>query len=134
MEEIDLVSKDTVKELIQQKFESALPKCQDDDDPFIKGEFDVIKELLEKFPSTVEGKKKIDRVLDICGPTPKGTGMQNLRECVIETNENMMLHPKISKSLGIRLYGTVLLSDLLCNLLSRRRSRRVQSLLQLVDG
>eukprot|EP00090_Calanus_glacialis_P007964 TRINITY_DN16343_c0_g1_i1.p1 TRINITY_DN16343_c0_g1~~TRINITY_DN16343_c0_g1_i1.p1 ORF type:complete len:528 (-),score=123.39 TRINITY_DN16343_c0_g1_i1:295-1878(-) len=85
MEEIDLVSKDTVKELIQQKFESALPKCQDDDDPFIKGEFDVIKELLEKFPSTVEGKKKIDRVLDICGPTPKGTGLQNLRECVIET-------------------------------------------------
>jgi len=85
MEEIDLVSKDTVKDLIHQKFESALPKCQDDDDPFIKGEFDVIKELLEKFPATVEGKKKIDRVLDICGPTPKGTGLQNLRECVIET-------------------------------------------------
>jgi len=85
MEEIDLVSKDTVKDLIQQKFESPLPKCQDDDDPFIKGEFDVIKELLEKFPATIEGKKKIDRVLDICGPTPKGTGLQNLRECVIET-------------------------------------------------
>jgi len=85
MEEIDLVSKDTVKDLIHQKFESALPKCQDDDDPFIKGEFDVIKELLEKFPATVEGKKKIDRVIDICGPTPKGTGMQNLRESVIET-------------------------------------------------
>jgi len=85
MEEIDLVSKDTVKDLIHQKFESALPKCQDDDDPFVKGEFDVIKELLEKFPATIEGKKKIDRVLDICGPTPKGTGLQNLRECVIET-------------------------------------------------
>ena len=85
MEEIDLVSKATVDDLIHQKFESALPKCQDDDDPFIKGEFDVIKELLEKIPATLEGKRKIDRVIDICGTTPKGTGIQNLRECIIET-------------------------------------------------
>jgi len=85
MEEIDLVSKATVDDLIHQKFESELPKCQDDDDPFIKGEFDVIKELLEKVPLTVEGKRKIDRVIDICGPHPKGTGIQNLRECIIET-------------------------------------------------
>jgi len=85
MEEIDLVSKGTVDDLIGQKFESPLPRCPDDDDPFIKGEFDVIKELLEKVPSTVQGKKKIDRVIDICGPQPKGTGLQNLRECIIET-------------------------------------------------
>merc|ERR1712088_807735 len=80
MEDIDLVSKSTVDDLIHQKFESPLPKCQDDDDPFIKGEVDVIKELLEKVPATVEGKKKIDRVIDICGTFPKGTGIQNLRE------------------------------------------------------
>ena len=85
MESIDLVAKGTVDDLIFQKFESPLPKSQDDDDPFIKGEFDVIKELLEKLPATVEGKKKIDRVIDICGPLPKGTGAQNLRECIIET-------------------------------------------------
>jgi len=85
MEKIDLVSKNTVADLIHQKFECTLPHTPDDDDPFIKGEFDVIKELLEACPATVEGKKKIDRVLDICGPTPKGTGLQNLRECVIET-------------------------------------------------
>ena len=72
MESIDLVSKATVDDLIFQKFESPLPRSQDDDDPFIKGEFDVIKELLEKFPACVEGKKKIDRVIDVCGPTPKG--------------------------------------------------------------
>ena len=72
MESIDLVSKATVDDLIFQKFESPLPKSQDDDDPFIRGEFDVIKELLEKFPAAVEGKKKIDRVIDVCGPTPKG--------------------------------------------------------------
>ena len=85
MEQIDLVSKATVDDLIFQKFESPLPKAQDDEDPFIKGEFDVIKELLEKFPAAVEGKRKIDRVIDICGGPPKGTGIQNLRECIIET-------------------------------------------------
>ena len=85
MEAIGLVSKSTVDDLIHQKFESPLPKCPDDDETFMKGEFDVIKELLEKLPSTVEGKKKIDRVIDICGTSPKGTGLQNLRECIIET-------------------------------------------------
>ena len=34
-------------------------RTQDDDDPFIKGEFDVIKELLEKIPEAKEGKKKV---------------------------------------------------------------------------
>ena len=67
------------------QFECELPRWQDDDDPFIKGEFDVIKELLEKHPKFAEGKKKIDRVIDICGPIPKGTGLQNLRWCIIET-------------------------------------------------
>ena len=85
MEQIDLVSKATVDDLIFQKFESPLPKAVEEEDPFIKGEFDVIKELLEKFPAAVEGKKKIDRVIDICGGPPKGTGIQNLRECIIET-------------------------------------------------
>merc|ERR1719412_824106 len=85
MAEIDLVSKDVIETLIKQKFEAPLPKNQDDDDPFIKGEFDVIKELLEKVPEAVEGKRKVDRIIDICGPTPKGTGLQNLRECIIET-------------------------------------------------
>ena len=79
------------------KFESPLPKCQDDDDPFIKGEFDVIKELLEKVPATVEGKKKIDRVIDICGTFPKGTGIQNLRECIVWTEEKFNFEPKLKK-------------------------------------
>jgi len=85
MAEIELVSKDVIDSLIVQKFEAPIPKNQDDDDPFIKGEFDVIKELLEKLPEAVEGKRKVDRIIDICGPTPKGTGLQNLRECIIET-------------------------------------------------
>ena len=48
MAEIELVPKDVIDSLIVQKFEAPLPKSQDDEDPFIKGEFDVIKELLEK--------------------------------------------------------------------------------------
>jgi len=85
MAEIGLVPQATVDDLIKQKFEAPLPRTQDDDDPFIKGEFDVIKELLEKIPEAKEGKRKVDRVIDICGPAPKGTGLQNLRECIIET-------------------------------------------------
>jgi len=85
MAEIDLVPKSVIDSLIVQKFEAPLPKSQDDEDPFIKGEFDVVKELLEKVPEAVEGKRKVDRIIDICGPTPKGTGLQNLRECIIET-------------------------------------------------
>jgi len=94
MEEIDLVSADTVADLIKQKFESPLPKCQDDDDPFVKGEFDVIKELLEKNPIMVEAKRKIDRVIDICGPTPKGTGLQNMREAIIESKWKYDVSPE----------------------------------------
>jgi len=85
MGELGLVAEQTVDDLIKQKFEAPIPRCQDDDDPFIKGEFDVIKELLEKVPECKEGKRKIDRVIDICGGAPKGNGLQNLRECVIET-------------------------------------------------
>ncbi len=36
-----------------------LYRTQDDDDPFIKGEFDVIKELLEKIPEAKDGKQKV---------------------------------------------------------------------------
>ena len=101
MEELDLVAKSTVADLIQQKFEFPLPKCQDDDDPFVKGEFDVIKELLVKYPAMVEGKRKIDRVIDICGPQPKGTGLQNMRESIIETKWKYDVSPE-DKQLGYK--------------------------------
>ncbi len=39
-------------------------RTQDDDDPFIKGEFDVIKELLEKIPEAKDGKQKVSRIPD----------------------------------------------------------------------
>jgi hypothetical protein len=85
MADIHLVSQETIDNLINQKFECPLRKLPGDDDPFIKGEFDVIKELVATEPTAAEGKKKIDRIIDMCGPAPKGNGLQNMRECIIET-------------------------------------------------
>ena len=65
MAEIDLVAKDVIESLIKQKFEAPLPKNQDDDDPFIKGEFDVIKELLEKVLIICDIAEFIDRINSI---------------------------------------------------------------------
>ena len=65
MAEIDLVAKDVIESLIKQKFEAPLPKNQDDDDPFIKGEFDVIKELLEKVVIICDIAEFIDRINSI---------------------------------------------------------------------
>lgn len=78
------ISKETAEDLIQQKFEFPLPKSSDDD-KLLRGEFDVIKELLAKLPGAPEAKLKIDRIIDMCGAKPKGSGLQNLRECIIQT-------------------------------------------------
>merc|ERR1712226_377614 len=85
MGEQSLLPQKTVDDLIETKFNSQLPAKPDDNDSLVKGEFDVIKELMKSDPVFVEGKRKIDRVIDICGPTPKGSGLQNLRECIVET-------------------------------------------------
>lgn len=84
MSEIGLLPPATVNNIIQSKFGSTTSD-NEDDDPLVKGEFEVIKELLSKLPEAVEGKKRVDRIIDLCGPAPKGSGLQNLRECIIET-------------------------------------------------
>jgi hypothetical protein len=70
--------------IIKTKFEDPLPS-EDLKDPFLRGEFDVIKELLEKVPECREGKVLADKMIDICGVAPEGTGLQNIRKCIIET-------------------------------------------------
>jgi len=70
--------------IIKTKFEDPLPS-EDLKDPFLRGEFDVIKELLEKVPETKAGKVLADKMIDICGVPPEGTGLQNLRKCIIQT-------------------------------------------------
>ena len=59
MEKEGLLSQSTVEDIIKTKFEYPLPSSQNDDDVFVKGEFDVIKELLEKLPGAKEGKSKV---------------------------------------------------------------------------
>ena len=49
------------------------------------GEFQVIKDLLEKVPAAQEGKMLADKMIDLCGVPPEGTGLQNLRKCIIQT-------------------------------------------------
>merc|ERR1719295_1252973 len=85
MESLGLIPPATVKDLLHSKFESTLPDTQYADDPMVNGEFEVIKELLEKLPGAREAKTKVDRTIDLCGGPPRGTGLQNLRECIIET-------------------------------------------------
>lgn len=69
--------------IIKSKFEDSIDS-EDNKDPFKRGEFDVIKELLESFPESKAGKAFADKMIDICGVPPEGTGMQNLRKAVIE--------------------------------------------------
>ena len=49
------------------------------------GEFQFIKDLLEKVPAAQEGKMLADKMIDLCGVPPEGTGLQNLRKCIIQT-------------------------------------------------
>jgi len=49
------------------------------------GEFDVIKELLEAFPAAKIGKAQVDKLIDLASSPPRGTGVENIRECIIES-------------------------------------------------
>ena len=85
MEEINLIHPNTLKDLLYTKFEQSSSISKEEVDPFTRGEFDVIKQLCACVPSSIEAKRKIDIIIDKCGPPPRGAGIQNLRECIIET-------------------------------------------------
>jgi len=70
--------------IIKTKFEDSI-NSDDANDAFLRGEFDVIKELLAAMPETVAGKVLADKMIDLCGVPPEGTGLQNLRRCIIQT-------------------------------------------------
>ena len=79
-----LIDSTTLTDLLFEKFERMI-EAEDEDDPLAQGEFDVIKELCVKMPDTAESKRKIDIIIDKCGPLPRGIGIQNLRESIIQT-------------------------------------------------
>merc|ERR1712001_668088 len=87
MEELKLISTETLRDLIYEKFERMpdYPKTAEEEDPLAKGDFDVIKQLVGSTAGAAEAKRKMDIIIDKCSPPPKGTGIQNLRECIIET-------------------------------------------------
>jgi len=58
---------------------------QEDRNAMQMGEFDVIKELLEAFPQAKIAKAQVDKLIDLAAPPPRGTGVENIRECIIES-------------------------------------------------
>merc|ERR1712002_843995 len=52
------------------------------------GEFDVILELIEAYKAGDQAKiakAQVDKLIDLAAQPPKGTGVQNIRECIIES-------------------------------------------------
>merc|ERR1711975_86591 len=55
-------------------------------DPLFRGEFVVVKELLEKYPNMVAAKNQCDKLIDLNGPkSTGGTGIKQLRENIAES-------------------------------------------------
>merc|ERR1711923_337567 len=83
MVEAGMAERSWADNIIKSKFEDPLPS-DDNKDAFMRGEFEVIKQLLEKVPETKAGKVLADRMIDICGTPPEGSGLQNLRKTIIQ--------------------------------------------------
>jgi len=58
---------------------------QEDRNAMQMGEFEVIKELLEFMPEAKIAKAQVDKLIDLAAPPPRGTGVENIRECIIES-------------------------------------------------
>jgi len=54
-------------------------------DTLFRGEFEVVKELIEAMPEAAAAKRECDKVIDKNGPSPKGTGIKQLRENIAES-------------------------------------------------
>jgi len=60
-------------------------EVQEDRNAMQMGEFEVIKELLAAFPEAKIAKAQVDKLIDLASPPPRGTGVENIRECIIES-------------------------------------------------
>ena len=89
-----LVESKTLKNLLYQKFEQMPHVNFEEDDPLARGEFEVIKQLCASISDASEGKTKIDILIDKCGVPPLGVGVQNLRECIMETKYKYDVAPE----------------------------------------
>lgn len=59
--------------------------------------FDVINKLIEAVPAAKEAKVLLDSIIDLCGEPPVGTGLQNLRHCILWTKEKYDAEPDHKK-------------------------------------
>ena len=84
MVETGIGSRDWADGIIKKTFEE-LTQSEDTKDSLLMGEFEVVKELLEKFPAAKDGKQLADKMIDLCGTPPEGTGLHNLRKGIIQT-------------------------------------------------
>jgi len=61
--------------------------------------FKVIDKLLERLGSnSKQAKSLLDAIIDLCGEPPTGTGLQNLRTCIMWTKEKYDSEPEQKKS------------------------------------
>merc|ERR1719308_207039 len=60
-------------------------EVQEDRNAMQTGEFEVIKELLAAYPAAKIAKAQVDKLIDLAAPPPRGTGVENIRECIIES-------------------------------------------------
>merc|ERR1712161_16370 len=56
-----------------------------EEDTLFRGEFEVVKELIAALPVADAAKRECDKVIDKNGPSPKGTGIKQLRENIAES-------------------------------------------------
>ena len=85
MEADNLIKPDVLKALLYEKFERTVALPEENDDLHTQGYYPVIKELCTSLPGARDAKAKLDIIIDKCGPPPRGVGIQNMRECIMET-------------------------------------------------
>ena len=75
-----------------------LPGLEIRNEFFRFGNFDILEKIYKYIPEALAGKAHLDHIIDLCG-TPKegGTGLQNLRECIVWTEEKFNFEPKLKK-------------------------------------
>jgi len=102
-----ITEKDWTEQLVKKTFEEEIPS-KPDDTPLTRGDFDIIKALVKKYPEVQVGKILVDKMVDLAGAAPEGAGGTNLRKCIVELQtkmdassgeEQLMLKKKLLNSL-----------------------------------
>merc|ERR1712126_43229 len=81
-------------------------------DPLFRGEFNVIKRLVDKLPSADKGKKICDKIIDKNGPKKSGgTGIKQLRENIAESKLSYKIMDNIHKYFYLIVFSVYMLEQ-----------------------